>query len=255
MFFARAYLWFGSNLLLLLALFWIFHRKLHRQQALFSIYLALELAWFATGLTEDFLIVRHLASRNLYLWTVIVGLGLSAVTELAVLYKLTAELIFSRLKNSMTVRTTVRWTLGVLVLLGVGVSGFIRGSSPERLVDVFQSLNIAIYVIALGLLFAIVLLSKAFSIHWRGLHAGVALGFGIAAAGELAGSGILSEFGQNKSGYIASDLVRMSAFHVCALIWLIYVLLPERRPSHGTPAFSVTDLESRAEELQRMVQR
>jgi hypothetical protein len=87
------------------------------------------------------------------------------------------------------------------------------------------------------------------------LHAGIALGFGIAAAGELAGTGVLSAIGRSKSGYIAADIVRMSAFHVCALIWLIYVLLPERRPPDRAPALSVTDLENRAEELQRMVQR
>ncbi len=254
MFFARAYLLLASNLILFTTLLWILHRKLHRQQALFSIYLALQLAWFASAFTEDFLILRHLASRNLYLWTVIVGLGLSAAMELAVLYKLTTELIFSRLKSAFALRTALRWTLGLLVLLGVVVSASIQSSSPEHLVDMFQSLNIGIYVIALGLLFAIILLSKALSIRWRGLHAGIALGFGIAAAGELAGSGVLAELGKSKSGYILSDLIRMSAFHVCALTWLIYVLLSERRPSGRTPAFSVTDLENRAKELQRMVQ-
>lgn len=255
MFFARAYLLFGSNFILLATLLWIFYRKLHRSQPLFSIYLVLQLAWFASGITEDFLILRHLASRDLYLWTVIVGLGASAVTELAVLYKLTTQLIFSRLKSTVGLRTALRWTLGLLVLLGVVISAAIRSSSPEHLVDIFQRLNIGIYVIALGLLFAIILLSKALSIPWRSLHAGIALGFGIAASGELAGSGVLAELGKNTSGYIVSDLVRMSAFHLCALIWLIYVLLPERPPSDRTLALSVADLESRAEELQRMAQR
>lgn len=255
MFFARAYLWFGSNLLLVVALFWIFHRRLHRQQRLFSIYLGLQLAWFASGLGEDFLISRHLASRNLYLWTLLVGLGLSAVAEGAVLYKLAAELVFSRLKSASTFRTILRWTLASLLLVGTVVAASLGSSSPERLLRVFQNLNVIVYLIALGLLFGIILLTKALSIPWRSLHSGIALGFGVAAAGELAGSSVLSVLGKGKSGYIAADLVRMSAFHVCALIWVIYLLLPQRPPSDRTPTLSVTDLENRAEELQRLLQR
>jgi len=125
----------------------------------FLAYIALQLAYFVSAFTQDFQILRHFASRNLYLWT-LVGLGLRAVSELA----------------------------------------------------------------------------------------------GIAAAGELAGSSVLSALGRSKSGYIAADLVRMSAFHVCALAWLIYVLLPEQRRFDLTPALSVTDLENRAEELQRIIE-
>jgi hypothetical protein len=184
-----------------------------------------------------------------------VGLGFSAVAEVAVLYELTGALIFSRLKKSSSIRTVLRWTLALLLMLGTAVAASLGSSSPERLIAMFQSINVIVYVIALGLLFGIVVLTKALSIPWRSLHAGIALGFGIAAAGELAGTGVLSAIGRSKSGYIAADIVRMSAFHVCALIWLIYVLLPERRPPDRAPALSVTDLENRAEELQRMVQR
>ena len=124
----------------------------------FLAYIALQLAYFVSAFPQDFQILRHFASRNLYLWT-LVGLGLRAVSELA----------------------------------------------------------------------------------------------GI-AAGELAGSSVLSALGRSKSGYIAADPVRMSAFHVCALVWLIYVLLPEQRRFDLTPALSVTDLENRAEELQRIIE-
>jgi len=255
MFFVRTYLWIAPHLLLLLAIFGIFYRRRHRQHPIFVAYIALQLAYFVSAFTEDILIYRHLASRNLYLWTLIVGLGLSAVAEMAVLYKLTAELILSRLRNASGIRTALRWTLTSLLLLGTVIAAFLGSSSPERLVTVFQNLNVIVYLIALGLLFGIIVLTKALSISWRSLDAGVALGFGIAAAGELAGSGILSALGKSRSGYIAADLVRMSAFHVCALVWLIYVLLPERRPLHATPILSVTDLDNHAEELQRVIER
>jgi len=253
--FIRQYLWIAPHLLLFLTILAIFYRKRHRQHPLFLAYLAVQLAYFGSAFTEDFLIFHHLASRILYLWTLIVGLGFSAVAEVAVLYELTGALIFSRLKKNSSIRTVLRWTLALLLLVGTAVAASLGYSSPERLITMFQSINVIVYVMALGLLFGIVVLTKALSIPWRSLDAGIALGFGIAAAGELAGTGVLSAIGRSKSGYIAADIVRMSAFHVCALIWLIYVLLPERRPPDRPPALSVTDLENRAEELQRMVQR
>lgn len=255
MFFVRVYLLYASNLILLITLLSIFHRKWHRQHPLFVIYLFLQLAYFLSAATVDFLIARHSASRSVYLWTLILGLGLSAVAELAVLYELTVELIFSRLRRAAAYGAVSRWTLGVLLLLGVVVAAGLESSSPEPLTNVFQDLDTVVYVIALGLLFGIVLLTKAVNIRWRSLHAGVALGFGVAAAGELAGSGVLSEFGKNRSGYIAADLIRMSAFHACALIWLIYVLLPEKPPSNRGSSLSAADLQSQAEELQRMLPR
>src|SRR6185312_16524866 len=118
MFFVRAYLWFAPNLLLLIALRWIFRRKLHTQYAIFAAYL-LQLAYFATALTVDLLIPRHLASRNIYLWTLIFGLGLSAVTEMALLYELAAKLIFSRFKDSSPLKNILHWTAGTSVLLAV----------------------------------------------------------------------------------------------------------------------------------------
>lgn len=253
--FIRDYLWIAPHLLLLFTLIAILCSKRHRQYPLFVAYLALQLAYFASAFTEDRLIFRHLASRNLYLWTLIVGLGFSAVAELAVLYKLTTELIFSRLRIASTLKAVVRWGLAFLLLLGTVVAASLGSSSTERLITVFQNLNVIVYLIALGLLLGIILLTKTLSISWRSVHAGIALGFGISAAGELAGSGVLSQLGKNKSGYIAADLVRMSAFHVCALIWLIYVLLPEKRQLGRTPALSVTELENRAAELQRIVER
>ena len=88
---------------------------------------------------------------------------------------------------------------------------------------------------------------------WRSLHAGIALGFGISAAGELAGAGVLSEFGKSRGGYIATDLVRMSAFHVCALVWLIYVLFPEKPKSLETSTEQLSEIELRMRELQRII--
>lgn len=255
LFFIRYYLWIAPNLLLLITLLWIFLRNWQRQYRVFVAYLFLQLAYFVCGFTIDSLGARHPASRATYLWILIVGVVLSALLELGVLYQLAVALIFSRLTRAKQLRAVLRWSAGILVLLGVVIAASLAWTSPEHLLNISQTVNIAAYSVAFGLLLTIVVLAKVLSIPLRSLSAGIALGFGIAAAGEMAGSGVLSELGKNKNGYIAADLVRMSAFHVCALIWLIYVLVPNKQPLNDVSSISATDLESRTKELQRMMRR
>jgi hypothetical protein len=252
MFLLRIYLWVAPNILLLVALFWMWRRSLQRQHPFFATYLALQLACFLGGFIADFLVSRSLAPRATYLWMVIVAVGLSAVTEMAVLYELAAAIVSSRSPAARPLRAFLRWTAGILVLLSVVVSALLSRSNGERLMGTFQALDVSVNFLAMGLLLAIIVFTTVLNVSWRGLPAGIALGFGISAAAEIAGSALLSAFG--RKGYISIDLIRMTAFHICALIWLIYVFLPEKQKS-GTSSIALTELEAQIQDLQRMVQR
>jgi hypothetical protein len=251
MFLIRIYLWVAPNILLLVALFWMWRRSLQRQHPFFAAYLALQLACFLGGFIADFLVSRSLAPRATYLWMVIVAVGLSAVTEMAVLYELAADIVSSRSPAARPLRAFLRWAAGILVLLSA-VAALLSRSNGERLMGAFQGLDVSVNFLAMGLLLAIILFTTVLNVSWRGLPAGIALGFGISAAAEIAGSALLAEFG--RKGYISIDLIRMTAFHICALIWLIYVFLPEKQKS-GTSSTALTELEAQIQELQRMVQR
>ena len=146
MFFLRTYLWIAPNVLLLLTLVGIFRRKRRTQHPVFATYVVSQLAYFLSTFTFALVAARNAQSRTVYLWMLVVGLGLSAILEMAVLYELTAKLIFSRLRNSSTLRTIFRWAMGLLVLLGVVAAASVGSSGPERLINVFQNLNIGVYV-------------------------------------------------------------------------------------------------------------
>src|SRR5262249_33063387 len=99
---------------------------------------------------------------------------------------------------------------------------------------------------------ALLLLSRVLYISWRGLPAGLALGFGIDSCTELSAAPLFSVFG--RAGYVPLDLVRQGAFHVCVVIWLIYIFLPT--PPHNLKGTGLqkSDLELWDSELEKMVQ-
>jgi len=102
-------------------------------------------------------------------------------------------------------------------------------------------------------LITLILLTRVLHVPWRGLPAGIALGFGISATAEIVASALISQPGRH--GYVTIDSIRMVAFHVCVLVWLLYILLSAKKKKASETNLQLSDLESHMQELQRMVRR
>ncbi len=96
-----------------------------------------------------------------------------------------------------------------------------------------QSMTSAILVIAeatrileVGLLMFLFIFASAFGLHWRQSTFGIALGLGIFTAVELLSVTMQSQWGT--SAVAVFNLARMLAFNVSLLVWIGYILLPER---------------------------
>lgn len=94
-----------------------------------------------------------------------------------------------------------------------------------------KSMTSAILVIAegtrileVGLLMFLFVFATAFGLHWRQATFGIALGLGIFTTVELLAVALQSAWG---TGAIF-NVVRMAAFNVSLLVWIGYILLPER---------------------------
>jgi hypothetical protein len=168
-----------------------------------------------------------------------------------VIYELVNQLILSRSTLGRTLRTVMRWSATILVLLTAVVSARL-GLTVERVVNAFSALDFSTSALQVGLLLVLFLFSRILRVSWRSLPFGIALGLGILGCVELSTAPLFSVFTHH---YVVIDLARMAGFHVCVLVWLGYLIFPERGPKFKGKPPQESELESWNVELQRMAQR
>jgi hypothetical protein len=216
----------------------------------FRCFLILQVAGFLCLLTATLLVLRFPAAVSWYEWINIADLAAGELVTLGVIYELIDELALSRLSLRHAVRSLTRWTLGVLLLVAAVTSALLQNGGLRSTWKVFQMVDFSGNLIKLGLLLALLFFTRALRISWRSLPAGIALGFGVYASVELSAATLFSVFGHGKN-LVLLDAVRMAAFHVCVVIWLVYILLPEKQPGFTGHRPDRTDLESWDQELQK----
>jgi hypothetical protein len=247
------YLWIAPHALLALTLLVFVRRGLKKQLPFFFAYVLFELFYFLASLAGDVVVVLdHAHPLNVYRWIVIWGVGISALLSFGVIYELVNQTILSRSALAHSFRPVLRWSQAVLVLFTAIASARLAVSGIEHVTKIFQVLNFSSSVLQVGLLLVLFIFSNVLRISWRSLPVGIALGLGINGCVELSASGLISAFGPHR--YPAIDVARLAAFHLCVLIWLGYLIFPEREPKFAGKPLRESELELWDQELQRMVQ-
>jgi len=244
----RYYLLVAPNVLCGIALLLAVRKQSFKTLPVFVILLGFNVLQFLVALTVPFFY-----PQAVYKWCVVIGLAVSFLIELAVLYELASKLILSHASLARLFSGVPRWTTALLLLLAAFCSALLFHPASERVMTVFETLSFSTNLIAIGLLFVLIAFTRFLGVHWRSLPAGVALGLGITASAEMAAGPLMSHLG--RSGYIAVDIIRMSAFHICVLVWLIYILLPENSRSLSGNNVQISDLETHLQELQQILRR
>jgi hypothetical protein len=121
---------------------------------------------------------------------------------------------------------TSRWVLGGLVVLGLVVLVAQSSGDKSPLASAVLITEETARILEVGLLAFLFLFSRAFGLHWRQNIFGIALGLGIFAGVELAGLALRATLGpMANQGF---NLARALSFNISLLIWLGYILAPER---------------------------
>jgi hypothetical protein len=250
MLFASYYLWIAPHILLGIFLICLWGRGLQWQLPIFLGYVVLQLVQFIVLFT----IFLHSPYRaDIYKWTLVVGDGVGSILKLGVIYELANELLFSRSTAAFVLRRTLQAILALRVLGAAIGCGAFSGISVQRVNNIFEMINFSSNLIEAGMVVALFIFARALRISWHSWVAGVALGFGVSASIDLVSAALRAEWGQR--AFSAVDLTQMAAFHVCVVIWLVYLFLADRTPAFPDGKLKISDLELWDQELQRMVQR
>ncbi len=248
MLFLRYCLWIVPHVLCGAALIVAFRKDVHKRLPAFVSLLA-----FAFFDLCVLLPVGLVFPQPVYKWCIVADTLATFVLELVVFYELLSVLVTSRSSLARIFRPLPQWTAGILTLAAVAGTALLRSSAVEQVMTVFRDLDFGLNLIAVGMLFSLVLFTRVLGVSWRSVPAGIALGLGIDAIANVAVAPLLSQWG--KAGYVAVDIMRMSAFQVCVLVWFVYLLLPETVSRTRASNLEVSDLELRLQELQRIVER
>jgi len=250
MLFLRYYLWVAPHLLLAWALLAGFRRGLHRQLPVFSFFALFEMLQFLTLLALSLL---SPFPRDIYNWTLVLETGISSCLMLAVIYELANTLLLTQSSRASLLRPLLRWTLVVLVLAAGVSSGALFSMSVRRITNIFDVLDFSSALILAGMLLVLFLFSRTLHVCWRSLSAGIALGFGVTSCINLSAAALRSGLG--RSAFVAVDITQMAAFHVCVVVWLVYLYLPDRTPAYAGRGLGKSDIQFWEQELERMTGR
>jgi hypothetical protein len=147
-------------------------------------------------------------------------------------------------------RFVFQWAIVVLLFVAIVIAACAPEDGTFHILSRSRVLDLSVNVMQTGLWLLLVGLSAYFRLSWRSFEYGIAFGFGVFASVTLA-----TEAMRVWTGFVAGyafDAVAMAAYNCCAVIWLVYLLLPDKSPS-TLKELPENNLEQWNAELQRLL--
>ena len=248
MHFLRYYLWIAPNVLLGLFSFVFFRRRLQFQLPSLAIYVIVTLLQFLVEVSCGF---YSPFPYRAYGWTLAVGNCLTATLAIWVLYELASKLVFPASSFAALGRRLFGVSLVVLVFVAAAISGSLSDFSTYRAFNLFGVVNFSSALVKAGLLLVLLVFSRALNVSWKNWLVGIALGFGVDACFDLSSAAWRTVSG--RAALISVDIAQGVGFHLCVVIWLIYLLLPDRPVQFPGNGLGTDDLDVWNEQLQNII--
>jgi hypothetical protein len=243
------YLWAAPHALQLIIVWAMMRRRLQVQFPAFFSYIIFEILQFAVlaGISWS-----HLHFGDTYLRAYAAGLGLSTVFRFGVIHEVLTGLFRSYPALSRPGTLLFRGVTLLLLLIVMTMAINSSGNSSGTFIFIVHALDRGASILQCGLLLTLFFLSRYLDLPWRSPMFGIALGVGIVASVGLVIAAIRTQLGI--SGRVALDFTTMATYHCCVVLWLFYLLVPERRPQLVTE-LPQTDLEVWNNELESLLRR
>lgn len=193
-------------------------KKTWRQFPLFTLYCA-------GSLVGDVISYAAFHYRRLLIVSYLVNETVSVILALALIYEIFTHLFSSHLALRNLASLTLRLVCVFLVFLGAVVLYTHAPIGAKGILATVLVVEETYRILEVGLIMFLFVFSSAFGLHWRQNIFGIVLGLGISAAVKL----VTITVGQQSyttTGVL--NLAVMLSYDVGLLIWLGYLLAPER---------------------------
>jgi len=242
----RNYLWLAPAVLQIGVLGVMVRHRLHRRFPCFFLYTS-ECVFSVAAM---FAMYSWRVPGKLWGWTYLADMALNTALRFGVIYEIYAHVFDNYAALRQRGKPIFRGALLVLLAIALVAAGQSHQQRPDFAMYALHVLEQTASILQVGLLLVLFLSSAYIGLSWRNYVFGMALGLGIYASVKL-GAAALQSFSLVASGNVYRNLVVVGSFHVAALVWLVYLLVPEPTlsPAVGIPEH---DLELWNKELQRL---
>jgi hypothetical protein len=213
--------WFGSIVLQVLLAVVVLTKQTWRSYPAFSSYVFFSV--FEAGVIA---VVNHRGMGYFYTFFAFEAIGI--VLGLAVVREVFTNLFSPHPALRTLATVTFRVAVVALIVLACAVF-YAESGNAKGLASAIMRAEEAARIVELGVIMFLFLSSSAFGLHWRQNEFGIALGLGTCAAVELFNVTLIPHV--SKEAAQAFGLLRSFSFNLSLLIWLGYLLVPERAPS------------------------
>jgi hypothetical protein len=242
------YLWIAPHLLLMAIVAIMVRRKTFRLFPLFFAYVIFEIVQFGILFT---LSLVHLVTIEGYFRLYSITFAVSSALRFGIILDVVSQLFQRYAVLEQMGKSVFRWITVGLLLVGLGLAAYGGGDTSDHSWFVLNMLNRTALILQTGLLVGLFSFSRYLNLSWRNQIFGIALGLGIYAAVDLVGAAIRSKTGFAYTN--ALDYASMTAYHCSALIWIFYLLAPERKLQPGTGLPANYEVEDWNNELERLL--
>ena len=184
-------------------------------------------------------------------WVVLL---LEAVLKFLVIGEALSRLLVPYPSISRLGRTVVSGVGAFLVLLAGVIAGFAHGDPAERLIAGFHLVEQTVFVVELGLIVFVFLFAAYFHLSWDRLSFGILLGLGISACEHLATWAVIANASPSQRTVTLFGFIGGATYHLVVLIWLYYVLVPEKAGTKSEVPLPENNLAVWNRELERLLQ-
>lgn len=168
---------------------------------------------------------RAAISQHSYFYSYYIQEAIAMVLGFSVVYEVFRHLFSTHRALLKLAGLIFRWTVAALLCLALAVI-LVKSPSAGSLSKAVLILEEATRIVEVGLLMFLFGASAAFGLHWKQAEFGIALGLGLFVAVQLTIMTLLSQLG--RSAWEVLSIVSILAFDMSLLVWLGYLLAPER---------------------------